>query len=360
LPNENPLSLFKKQTSKLKPLIGFIISDGLYLSPKRFSAKWLEMRPWEQIRRLIRLKSNSNSPDLSNLPFVKGVNMRRSGFTLIELLVVIAILALLAALLFPALAAARERAREAACQSNLKQIGAAMRLYLDDWDGDYYRIIDNAGELNEGWSGEYRLVPYLQDRNQGVWLCPDDPGLNLPPDERKWMTYRFGSRYTSYTGSDQFFAHVLMVHPECIDLVPIRSDTSIRQPDSDIMFIEGLDWEYPCCTGGPSPEQTDIKLMNDIRHGDTSSGFPSFMFTGTWHHGRSNYLFADGHVKSLFLRQTLMPRVLWDNILDWCPECHSANLKDPLVAEGCAGGNDVKIPFDIQNNLMAMERVHYP
>src|SRR6266511_5057775 len=59
---------------------------------------------------------------------------RQKGFTLIELLVVIAVIAILAALLFPVFAQAREKARQAACFSNLKQIGLALNLYLQDYD----------------------------------------------------------------------------------------------------------------------------------------------------------------------------------------------------------------------------------
>ena len=62
---------------------------------------------------------------------------RRLGFTLIELLVVIAIIALLAALLFPVLASVREKGRQAACSSNLRQIGFALAAYVVNWDDTY-------------------------------------------------------------------------------------------------------------------------------------------------------------------------------------------------------------------------------
>ena len=127
--------------------------------------------------------------------------MRKRGFTLIELLVVIAIIAILAAILFPVFARAREKARQAACQNNLKQLSTALMQYMQDYDqripiGSWTaggppqttcgqvstgcaRNNDQTGTTGPArnpWQTvtscwlNVRLDPYL--KNQNVWMCP--------------------------------------------------------------------------------------------------------------------------------------------------------------------------------------------
>jgi prepilin-type N-terminal cleavage/methylation domain-containing protein/prepilin-type processing-associated H-X9-DG protein len=121
---------------------------------------------------------------------------RHAGFTLIELLVVIAIIAILAAILFPVFARAREKARQAACQSNLKQIALAVLMYCQDYDekgpfycsngrlgawpcggqtcgmAQYYAADVNGGAGNIGASAGAVLSPYI--KNTQIFYCPSN------------------------------------------------------------------------------------------------------------------------------------------------------------------------------------------
>jgi prepilin-type N-terminal cleavage/methylation domain-containing protein/prepilin-type processing-associated H-X9-DG protein len=118
--------------------------------------------------------------------------MRRTrGFTLIELLVVIAIIAILAAILFPVFAQAREKARSAACLSNTKQIATAIAMYISDYDertmggcfvayGCGSSLIDETGKVNSvccRFTGLWPLKPYT--KNEGVFVCPSVTGWNV-------------------------------------------------------------------------------------------------------------------------------------------------------------------------------------
>lgn len=104
----------------------------------------------------------------------------RRGFTLIELLVVIAIIAILAAILFPVFARAREAARQSSCLSNLKQLGSGTMMYIQDYDETNLRANNIAsyslpnGTLSTStnclWM--YQLYPYV--KNAQVYSCPSD------------------------------------------------------------------------------------------------------------------------------------------------------------------------------------------
>jgi prepilin-type N-terminal cleavage/methylation domain-containing protein/prepilin-type processing-associated H-X9-DG protein len=105
-------------------------------------------------------------------------NRRGSGFTLIELLVVIAIIAILAAILFPVFARAREAARGTSCRSNIRQLGMAAHMYAQDYDElfpcDYYPC--NSSTTHAVLVGQ--LLPYM--KNMPIFYCPDGSKMNLP------------------------------------------------------------------------------------------------------------------------------------------------------------------------------------
>ena len=119
-----------------------------------------------------------------------ALTKRKTGFTLIELLVVIAIIAILAAILFPVFDQAREKARSATCQSNLKQIGIALLQYVGDYDEGMPLAWNIQASIGPGASADsglpqqglhMELMPYIKSVN--VFECADDKGIsNYPGD----------------------------------------------------------------------------------------------------------------------------------------------------------------------------------
>ncbi len=135
---------------------------------------------------------------------------RRRGFTLIELLVVIAIIAILAAILFPVFARAREAARKATCQSNLKQCAQALKMYTDDYDGTMpssYLVNYGTGDYISyasklctdahyppvaNYKKTWAQILYDSMKNKDVMFCPSDSSSHDPasnPVVSYWYKY---------------------------------------------------------------------------------------------------------------------------------------------------------------------------
>jgi prepilin-type N-terminal cleavage/methylation domain-containing protein/prepilin-type processing-associated H-X9-DG protein len=168
---------------------------------------------------------------------------RNRGFTLIELLVVVAIIAILAAMLLPALSQARERARQAVCMNNLKQIGIAIHMYTIDYE-DWMPPNNDSATYQSVWS--WKLLPYLRNKGFKEWafyfLCPSDQdpyqhewvGTNKTKIsygyngcmgdyvQQLWYKSTYGSNYPAYTPKKM--AVVTRRSPGCPLITEVKRD----------------------------------------------------------------------------------------------------------------------------------------
>jgi prepilin-type N-terminal cleavage/methylation domain-containing protein/prepilin-type processing-associated H-X9-DG protein len=188
--------------------------------------------------------------------------VKQESFTLIELLVVIAIIAILAAILLPALNSARERGRAASCVSNLKQLGTAMTMYTDNNDGMTLSVNKNDNINGQTWALRFNR-DYIQDVN--VYLCPSEPR------ETTWKPGdAYGDNFTSYAMSLAY------------NYANVKTGASIQYPSSIMMFVDASQKFYL-----PNPNARaathDCKTLNYFgwRHGNMT---------------RVNLVMLDGHV----------------------------------------------------------------
>ena len=221
----------------------------------------------------------------------------RKGFTLIELLVVIAIIAILAAILFPVFARAREKARQTSCLSNEKQLMLGLLMYAQDYDEKfptYYWGEGNAGQANScTWWGE--MYPYV--KNTQLYACPSS-GSNWHNTFQVWINFRpafnpnnlptvvpinYGyNELIGNTGGGLKIAQLqrpseTIVLADCISTW-IGGYWSIAFPQrAKLLRVAYADGGFPC---GCPPANPDAD--ND---------------DWTLHNGGSNLAFADGHVK---------------------------------------------------------------
>ena len=172
--------------------------------------------------------------------------LARRGFTLIELLVVIAIIAILAAILFPVFARAREQARKTACVSNVRQISTAMMMYVTDYDGNYPPRMPNPPPGTGMPCKPCRTIdfrPYAMPyvKNTQLFVCPSDTGIptqftNEPSNN---VSPRPG-RLADFQGN----ATLVGTGSYCLNTVVTRlgNEAAIVQPADTYMGAEIWSW----------------------------------------------------------------------------------------------------------------------
>jgi len=213
---------------------------------------------------------------------------RPGGFTLIELLVVIAIIAILAAILFPVFAKAREAARKATCTSNLKQLSLAFNMYLQDYDQQFPfgGWIPAMGTSNE-WQNS--IFPYVKNK-QAYW-CPSSQDIHDVNNEAQGW---------NRTATDYIYNNLIAAGRN-----PLK-ESAIVAPADCVVLLEGhSDWgNQPQCIG-----PTGVLVNNNYWCREyTTFGNNGSLVTGVWdgsqnvwglprHGGGVTTAFADGHVK---------------------------------------------------------------
>ncbi|HEY3332655.1 MAG TPA: DUF1559 domain-containing protein [Capsulimonadaceae bacterium] len=219
------------------------------------------------------------------------------AFTLIELLVVIAIIAILAAILFPVFATAREKARQTTCASNEKQIGLGVMQYVQDFDECYPIGQLSSGKAGMGWAGS--IYPYV--KATGAFVCPSD---TANPTSKPSISYvlnmQFSDQGTNSTKPvqvNQVIAAAKTIY--AFEIYNKQTFTPVS-PCLDFSCETISRAAYGTCTGAANLNNGQQWYASGRLHGDLGVIPANLLKDETGRHsGGSVFLFADGHVKWL-------------------------------------------------------------
>jgi prepilin-type N-terminal cleavage/methylation domain-containing protein/prepilin-type processing-associated H-X9-DG protein len=264
------------------------------------------------------------------LPLIRRVSAR--AFTLIELLVVIAIIAILAAILFPVFAQAREAARKTSCASNLKQIGTSWTMYIQDYDErigsanpppDWGHCPTMPGRSQfGGWEGNI-LAPYI--KNTQVFKCPSSSGFGVNNN----------CANMSYTVASYAYNYASLQVWSCAAAASVgKGLAEIDRPADAMVFWDSVtgwaDCGFMSGCGIWTERDVPVYLAKKGRPlvGGMSSGWigADNLARETPHSMTMNVVFADGHVKN-----SDWDRLKWGQLNTFIPSTH-ADYNAPITS----------------------------
>jgi prepilin-type N-terminal cleavage/methylation domain-containing protein len=268
----------------------------------------------------------------SQIPTGTAPPSRRRGFTLIELLVVIAIIAILAAILFPVFAHAREKARQTSCLSNLKQLGAGMIMYSQDNDGLFPPAVARPSrDIKNLYQMSWMSIMQPYTKNLGVFICPSSGHLSQDYLKNNDLLQNYGYAPTNRAAGIDAARAVAGPYGEALwegiggfygvvtggylQDAPSASEAQIARPTDTVLLCDqqAFDWGVATLKQGnlwfPQPRHL---IEPDVKGSDGSLAPQGIL----------NCVFVDGHARGL------IHSTLWE-------------IKPAYTHRFSAGGDDV-------------------